>query len=147
MTKKKAKGKKATKKAPRKRARKTTRKELNPSEVRKDIAAKVEAEADELADAVIKEAKKGQLSTVKYLFEMAHIYPEVLEQIKLEEEGESLAATLLTKLGVPLDPVIHDMYEKGEDIVIPPRQIDAVECGGGAGESDKEKKEELVGVE
>ena len=120
MIKKKAKGKKTAKKIQRKSARKVASKDLNPSEVRKDIAAKVEALANELADAVIEEGRKGQLAPVKYLFEMAHIYPEVLEELKLGED-ESLAATLLNKLGIPTDPVIHDMYEKGEDIVIPPR--------------------------
>jgi len=54
--------------------RKAASKELNPSAVRKDIAAKVEAEAGELAKAVIEEGKKGQLATVKYLFEMAHTH-------------------------------------------------------------------------
>ena len=111
-------GKKTGKKTQRRRTNKTTSKELHPAEVRKDIAAKVEAEAGELADAVIKEGKKGQLATVRYLFEVAHIYPEVLQEGP--ENEESLAATLLKKLGVPLEPVIHEMYEKGEDIVIPP---------------------------
>jgi len=139
MTNKKAKGNKRAKKTQRKMTRKAASKELNPSEVRKDIAAKVKAEAGDLAKAVIDEGKKGQLATVKYLFEMAKIYPEVLEEIKPTEE-ESLAATLLNKLGVPTDPVIHDMYEKGEDIVIPPRPA--------VPESTPEEKEqELVKVE
>lgn len=120
MIKKKVKSKKAAKKTQRKRTRKATNKELNPAGVRKDIAAKIEAQADELADAVIEEGKKGQLATVRYLFEMAHIHPEVVEENPLKEE-ESLAATLLNKLGIPDEPVIHEMYEKGEDIVIPPR--------------------------
>ena len=139
MIKKKSKGKKTAKKPQRKRTRKAAIKELHPSEVRKDIAAKVEAQADELADAVIEEGKKGQLATVKYLFEMARIFPEAVEESKPEEE-ESLAATLLQKLGVPEEPVIHDLYERGEDIVIPPRPP--------AQESKpEEKKEELVGAE
>jgi hypothetical protein len=138
MTKKKAKGKKTAKKTKRRGTRKAASKELNPSAVRKDIAAKVKAEAGELAKAVIDEGKKGQLATVKYLFEMAHIFPEVLEENTLKEE-ESLAATLLNKLGIPEDPVIHDLYEKGEDIVIPPRPAVL--------ESKREEKEELVKAE
>ena len=119
MIKKKAKSKKTPKKTQRKTKRKVSSKELHPAEVRKEIAAKVEAQADELADAVIEEGKKGQLATVKYLCEMAHIFPEVFAEDPANDE--SLAATLLNKLGVPLEPVIHDMYEKGEDILIPPR--------------------------
>jgi hypothetical protein len=126
--------------------RKAASKELNPSAVRKDIAAKVEAEAGELAKAVIEEGKKGQLATVKYLFSMAHIFPEVLEENKLKEE-ESLAATLLNKLGIPVEPVIHDLYEKGEDIVIPPRQISTAEGDEKSGDHEQEKKEELVQAE
>ena len=139
MIKKKAKSKKTAKKTQRQKTRKATNRELNPSGVRKDIAAKIEAQADELADAVIEEGKKGQLATVKYLFEMAHIHPEVLEENKLKEE-ESLAATLLDKLGIPQEPVIHEMYEKGEDIVIPAR-VAFPES------KPEEKEEELVKAE
>jgi hypothetical protein len=146
MIKKKAKGKKSVKKAQQKRARKAANNELNPSELRKDIAAKVEAQAGDLADAVIEEGKKGQLATVKYLFEMAHIFPEALEESKPEED-ESLAATLLHKLGVPEEPVIHDLYERGEDIVIPPREIVTKESDEKCVDGEGEKKEELVMAE
>ena len=50
------------------------RKNCEPSkleELRKDLVKMVEAEAEELANAVIAEGKKGQLATVKYLFEMS----------------------------------------------------------------------------
>jgi|SRR5581483_1366722 len=120
MIKKKTK-KKTGKKATQRRAKpKSKEVSLNPSGVRKEIAAKVEAEADKLAAAVIEEGKKGQLATVKYLFEVAHIYPESSDGADCPENGESLASTLLKKLGVPEEPVIHELYERGEDIVIAP---------------------------
>lgn len=142
MIKKKA--KKRTAKKATKRVAKAKRKDLNPAEVRKDIAAKVEAQADDLADAVIEEGKKGQLATVKYLFEMAHIFPEVLAA-DAEEGEESLAETLLKKLGVPQEPVVHEQYERGEDIVIAPRREVTVE--GEAAESETQTEAEVVTAE
>ena len=120
MIKKKSKSKKTVRKAAKKQPAKASKKELRPAEVRQDIAAMVEAEAGELAEAVIKEGKKGQLSTVKYLFEVAHIYPQAPEEEQSTTGEESLAKTLLDRLNIPDEPVIHDMYEKAEDIVVIP---------------------------
>ncbi len=149
MIKKKAKGKKAAKKTTKRK--RSTKKEgetkLNPSEVRKDIAAMVEAEAGKLAGAVIEEGKKGQLATVKYLFEVAHIYPEVLADEKGADDEKSLAETLLDSLGIPKSPVIHDAYEKGEDIVIAPLHeipVEGVETPSG---SEPETERELVAAD
>ena len=80
----------------------------------------IKAEAEELADAVIEEGKKGQLPTVRYLFEVADIHPPIVQETKPAEKEESLAETLLKSLNVPTDPVIHEMYERGEDVVIIP---------------------------
>ena len=120
MIKKKAKSKSGRKsgKTTKKRSKKKSNKELNPAEIRKEIAAMVEAEAGELAGAVIEEGKKGQLSTVKYLFEVAHIFPETLEQAQPTADEDSLAKTLLDRLNIPDDPVVHDLYERGEDVVV-----------------------------
>jgi hypothetical protein len=57
------------------RAPERAKKELNPVEVRKDISRMVESHAAKMAQAVIGEGEKGQLATVRYLFEMAEIYP------------------------------------------------------------------------
>lgn len=149
MIKKKAKGKKATKKTTKRKrsTKKAGETKLNPSEVRKDIAAMVEAEAGELAGAVIEEGKKGQLATVKYLFEVAHIYPEVLADEKAADGEKSLAETLLDSLGIPKSPVIHDAYEKGEDIVIAPLHEIPAEGAENASGSEPEKERELVAAE
>ena len=152
MIKKKAIGKKVTRKTTKRKKsmKKAGETKLNPSEVRKDIAAMVEAEAGELAGAVIEEGKKGQLATVKYLFEMAHIYPEALVEAIIEDgkknAEKSLAETLLDSLGIPKDPVIHDMYEKGEEIVIAPRREAPPEGEEKAAVSEAEKESELVAI-
>lgn len=149
MIKKKAKGKKTGKKAAqrKKSTNKAGSNDLNPSGVRKDIAAMVEAEAQKLAGAVIEEGKKGQLATVKYLFEMAKIYPEALVEEERDEGEKSLAETLLENLGIPKDPVMHDLYEKGEDIVIAPRREVPSESPDKAVSPEAEKESRLVAVE
>src|SRR5579864_7474631 len=81
-------------------------KESNPEELRKDLAKLVEAEAEELANAVIEEGKKGQLATVKYLFEMAHIFPKPPEGTVSTTDEESFAKTLLDRLDIPDHPVV-----------------------------------------
>ncbi len=149
MIKNKAKGKKAAKKTTKRKrsTKKAGETKLNPSEVRKDNAAMVEAEAGKLAGAVIEEGKKGQLATVKYLFEVAPIYPEVLADEKGADDEKSLAETLLDSLRIPKSPVIHDAYEKGEDIVIAPLLEVATASTDTAVAADSEKDNELVAAE
>lgn len=136
--KKKGKGKKTATKRAKKRAAKKSKKELNPAEVLKNISAMVEAEAEELAGAVIEEGKKGQLPTVRYLFEVAHIYPQPPEGTVSTAEEESFAKTLLDRLNIPESPVIHDLYENGEDVVVIPARAEE-EKKTQASESEEEK--------
>lgn len=111
--KKKAKGKK---KATRKKSKKAAEpKELNPAQVLKNISALVKAEAQEITKAVIGEGKKGQLSPAKYLFEMAHIYPQPVELVDVSKEEESFAETLLDRLKIPKHPVVHDELQKDDE--------------------------------
>ncbi|MFZ0136858.1 MAG: hypothetical protein WAK89_07365 [Candidatus Sulfotelmatobacter sp.] len=112
--KKKAKGKikGTTKKAAKKRA---TAKKRAPSkkkrkdivQVREGINELVKDSAKDIATEVIKVAKTGQLASAKYLFEAAGIYPAT-EQATVNPIERSLAHTLLTRMGLPLDPVICD---------------------------------------
>jgi hypothetical protein len=103
MTKKKAKKKAAGKKGARK-----SKRQLNPADVRKNIASMVKESASKMAQAVIGEGKKGQLATVKYLFEVAEIFPESTDGSQATTEEESLAATLLRRLDLPDQPVARD---------------------------------------
>lgn len=111
----------------------------------KDIAALVEANADQLAEAVIEEGMTGQVPTVKYLFEMAHIFPQADASTPTERE-ESLAETLLDRLKIPKTPVVHDELQKEEDedvVVIQP----VTEPSKEAKESgEEEEKAEVVTV-
>ncbi len=86
--------------------------ELNPAGVRKDISLMVEEEAALLARAVIDEGKKGQVGPVKFLFEMANIFPTTTDGSQTTTEEESMAQTLLRRLQIPLTPVAADEYDK-----------------------------------
>ncbi len=108
MIKKKAKSKVTAKKTARKKSARKNKKELSPAEVRKDIAKMVKSEASEIATAVIGEGKKGQLATMKYLFEMAEIFPEATDGSQTSADEDCLAKTLLRRLDMPDEPVPRD---------------------------------------
>jgi hypothetical protein len=147
MKKKKAKGKTAVKKTAKKSKKGAEKKDLNPAQVLKEISALVEAEAEELAEAVIGEGKKGQLSPVKFLFEMAHIFPRPADENLTSKDEDSLAETLLDRLNIPKRPLVHDELQKEEDedvMVMQPKK-EAGEAGeseeSGEDEENKEKAE------
>jgi len=99
--------------------KKTSRKPKKPvdlAEVRKDITNIVGSEAAHLAQAVVQEGRKGQLAPVKYLFEVAGLYPAP-EANQAKPEEASLAKTLLHRLGIPDNPVIKQDDE-------PPLKLD-----------------------
>jgi len=88
----------------RKKSEVKSKQETNPAEVRKEVSGLVEAEATEMARAVIDEAKKGQLAPMKYLFEMASIYPPPPEGTQATSEEDSLAKILLDRLKLGSTP-------------------------------------------
>ena len=121
MIKKKAKGKAGAKKVGKKKGtsrRKNSKKELNPVGTWKDVAALVESHAKAMAEAVIEEGEKGQVSPVKFLFEMAKIQAPA-EGAETTEEEESLAKTLFRTLNIPMTPVAADQYDAEDTVVIP----------------------------
>jgi hypothetical protein len=118
MIKKKAKSKTAAKKTEKKKNKTKTEKEqeLNPAEVRKEVSRMVQQEASTMAQAVIDDAKKGQLPSVKYLFEVMGVFPATTESKEGTPEEDSLAKTLLTRLNIPLEPIKHDEDEDDEPL-------------------------------
>jgi hypothetical protein len=143
MMKKKSKGRKTAKKGRGKASKGVSGKKLDPAKVREDIAGIVKSRARKIAIAVADKAGHGELAPAKFLFEVAHIYPQALEEAVPTENEESLAKTLLDRLNIPESPVIHDLYENGEDVVvIAPRAVQETTDNG------SEKKEDaLAGVE
>ncbi len=80
-----------------------TRKPLEFEAVRKKINNLVGDQAVGLVESAIDEADKGHFPAMKYLFEMIGLYPATMEEGTPEEE--SLAKTLLRRLGVPEEPL------------------------------------------
>jgi hypothetical protein len=105
---KKAKGKADKKKPAKKSGAKKSRKELNPGEVRKDISRMVESEAATMAQAAINEGKKGQLAPLRYLLEVANIFPGATDGSEATEDEDSLARTLLKRMGIPDVPIVRE---------------------------------------
>jgi hypothetical protein len=148
MIKKKARAKSKTeaKKSSEKGSKKSTAKnskESQPAEVRKEVTQMVHDGAAEMAQAVIAEGKKGQLATVKYLFEMSGVFPPPTDKPEGTPEEDCLARTLLTRLNIPLEPV-HRGDEDEEPVEI------GKSATGDSGHKDKGEDEdeahEEVGV-
>ena len=110
--KKKAKSGTAATKAAKKKSSPKSKKETNPAQVREDVSRMVESEAVEMAQAVIDEGKKGQLATMKYLFEMASIYPAQADRDSATADEDCFAKTLLHRLNIPEEPIRHEEDEE-----------------------------------
>lgn len=104
---KKAKGKirRTAEKSAKKRAPKT-KKPVDIARVRENIANLVGGSAELIAARVIKVAKRGQLAPAKYLFEVVGVYPATEETTAKPED--SMAYTLLSRMGLPTEPVVCD---------------------------------------
>ncbi len=113
-------------------------------EVRENISQLVMESAVAIAVGVIEVAKTGQLASARYLFEAAGIYPAT-EQTAMRPIETSLAHTLLTRMGLPLEPVIcgedpvpvrltsegKDATETARPMVV--EEVTEGECAEGAG--------------
>ena len=109
---KKAKGKskRAAKPAAAKESKATAKKSLDVAEVRESINELGKESAKEIATSVIEVATRtGQLASAKYLFEAVGIYPPTeIEERPIET---TMAHQLLTRMGIPLEPVVQDEDE------------------------------------
>jgi hypothetical protein len=145
MIKKKAAKKTAMKKGARKSAKKF-KKETDPAEVRKQVSMIVKAEAALMTQAVVDEAKKGQLAPVRYLFDMANIFPGQTDPQKApEESADCLAEILLSKIEAPAKP-----EKEGEDeLEDPESETDDAEkkpavAGAASDSGNGERKEPIA---
>lgn len=139
---KKATSKQAGNKTGKEKNAKTGKKTLDPAEVRKDIAQMVDWEAAVMVQAVIDEGKKGQLATVKYLLEMAEIYPASTDGSQASAEEDSLAKTLLHRLNLPEEPIARDEDDESEGAEKP--AADLGKAGGADPERDHESKDPVL---
>ena len=80
-------------------------------QVRENINELVKDSAEEIATSVIEVATRtGQLASAKYLFEAVGLYPAT-EQTAPPPVKDTLAHTLLTRMGLPTEPVVCDEDE------------------------------------
>jgi len=142
MTKKKAKSKTSKTTKAKQSSGKRRKKELNPAEVRKGISRMVESHANKMTKAVIDEGEKGQLATVKYLFEMAEIYPASTDGSHATEDEDCLARTLLNRLDLPTEPVGRDEEDEPVKNAKP-----GVASGKDVGEKSNKQSAEQKGLE
>lgn len=120
MTKKK-KGKKTAKPVAKKAAKETKAEveEKAGSEVLKDLAKMVKVDAPKMTQAVILQGISGQLPTVKFLLEMAGIFPKpAAEESVPTKDEDCLAETLLDRLGIPKTPIVADQYAKEDEVIV-----------------------------
>ncbi len=119
MTKKKAKSETAAKKPAKAKSATKSRRDSNPADVRKKVSKMVKEKAVAMAEKVIGKTAEGvpedlQLATVKYLFEVASIFPPEADQDSATEEEDCLAKTLLRRLNIPEEPIRRDEDEEDE---------------------------------
>jgi hypothetical protein len=142
MTKKKAKGKKAAKKATAKQTTtnrsKKTEKQVDLVAVRKSISNIVGAQAKTITKKVVQQAKDGQLATMKYLFEMAGVYPPSTDDSGMKLEDDSLAKILLDRMNIPFTPLPprEDDEERVQAPVAKVAANDAEEAGMSSEDAD-----------
>lgn len=150
MMKKKGKSRKSstsknTAKKPARRSRRSTSgKQLDPLKVREDIAGIIKSRARKIAMAVADKAGLGELAPTKYLFEVAHIYPQPPEGTISSTDEESFAKTLLDRLDIPDHPVVHDLYESGEEVVMIAPSAKGVEKPEAQGTGDAQQAESVL---
>lgn len=102
--------KKCAKRSPQTPAKKSAGKTKNPVDIvqtRENINNMVGHSAPAIAAKVIENAKTGQLASAKYLFEAVGLYP-ANEQTAVKPKEDSLAYTLLRRLGLPTESVMRD---------------------------------------
>ena len=121
MKKKRKSGKKAVgKSGAAKRGTNKTKNTKTGVETWEEVAAIVRSHAPSMAEAVAEEGEKGQVASVKFLFDVAKIQPptESDEDRKRLEREHCLAETLLDRLNIPKDPVIADELAKDDEDMV-----------------------------
>ena len=107
---KKTKSKRGKKRVRRLPAGKKSRQATDLAAIRQRITDLVRDQAIPMVEITISEVDKGHYSAMKYLFEMIGLYPAAAQE---ESQGEdSLARTLLRRLGLPEEPMLEAEIKK-----------------------------------
>jgi len=107
---KKTKARRTKKRVKRLPAGKKSRQTTDLAAIRQQITDLVRDQAVPMVEITISEVDKGHYSAMKYLFEMIGLYPAAAQE---ETQGEdSLARTLLRRLGLPEEPMLEGHVPK-----------------------------------
>ena len=107
---KKTKARRTKKRVKRLPAGKKSRQTTDLAAIRQQITELVRDQAVPMVEITISEVDKGHYSAMKYLFEMIGLYPAAAQE---ETQGEdSLARTLLRRLGLPEEPMLEGHVPK-----------------------------------
>lgn len=93
--------------------------------IRKDISQVVSSEAVRMVRRVIEGIDIRHYAAMKYLFEMAGLYPATRQEEA--DEDDSLAKTLLCRLGLAESPVLESEVTKDHEMAAVASLGDAVE--------------------
>jgi len=111
---KKTKSRRARKRAKRLPRGKKARQATDLAAIRQQITDLVRNQALPMVEITISEVDKGHYAAMKYLFEMIGLYPAATQE---ENEGEdSLARTLLRRLGLPEEPMLEAEITKDRQV-------------------------------
>jgi hypothetical protein len=122
----KAKAEKAVKETDNKTTKASDKKleDANPLEMRRKVTNIVGEKLDEITDATVGEAKKGQLATVKYLFEVVGLYPPSTDAFMGNPEEDTFMQRVVRRLGLPEGPLPSEEDDPPEKLVIPAAKRD-----------------------
>ena len=102
---KKTKSRRGRKRTKRLTTGKKSRQATDLAAIRQQITDLVRNQAVPMVEITISEVDKGHYAAMKYLFEMIGLYPAAAQE---ETQGEdSLARTLLRRLGLPEEPMLE----------------------------------------
>ena len=105
-------GKGVAKKAAKKSGTSGKARKFDPAAVRERLARMVSNRASKMLNKAMSDAEnKSNVPAVKYMLEMAGIFPAGTLPVE-QEEAEPLAKTLLQALGLPTDPDLGDDITK-----------------------------------
>ena len=111
---KKTKSRRARKRAKRLPRGKKARQATDLAAIRQQITDLVRNQALPMVEITISEVDKRHYAAMKYLFEMIGLYPAATQE---ENEGEdSLARTLLRRLGLPEEPMLEAEITKDRQV-------------------------------
>ncbi len=119
--------KKKSAKAKSKSPKSTAKGPLNLGEVRERVRRVIAAQAEKMTSANIEEASKGNLSPLKYLFEVLGLYPATAAEEPEAAESNDLARVLLKRFNFPFQgPADEEPSEPSTEVVAAPVGDDSV---------------------